>query len=600
MVLKHSSRLNVANPFSFLFFLCPASPAFSFTRLYYCPLSPEASLLHSHCPSTLPPFLPLPSPSSPLQIVSSTSLLFDTMAAIKPDYAEVSSTGPYALPVEAPADNTVLLFVFKVDRFSALPNEILNTILDLAHPESQHGLRVVPPSKRFLSLYRDRLYCEVVLQSPKALTAFAYALNEDLVTGGGVKAIEFRAASLPATARSSVDAIFDMCPNMTSLSCPFLSGAVYWSIFERVQCGTGFRNLRQLTLPWFDDPEIFHPQSLLWLEELQQLDDLTILDLPAFDSVPDSYELALKIRYFKLVGGATLGIGARLILSTLKNLISLRITPSGGAAASDWGLETALLTIQAPLETLSLVAAEVPYLPNLSRFTSLHTLVLHSQSIQYFTSRISGLPSTITTLKVNGVRPLEETDLLHITNFVNSRQNPGFHKQIKHLEINLAGVGGGHIGSRICSDVVDDSDSNDSDFDNDSDSPRGNDSPSTHWQLPFSFALSQSTAYRSFVHPNSGTFKLTGTLIDAFETTEAFLLELHNRAVLSEHLDEDVGDIRGIKASQVEGYQRLSIEIAEGERPDLELVRDYLPERKWFALSLRNRSNGRTYGRWRN
>jgi len=485
----------------------------------------------------------------------------------------------------------------EIDRFSTLPNELVDIIHDLIYPE--HPFHLLPPSKRFLPFYRDRLFRKVVLHTPTAVTGFANSLNQDLVTGGGVKTVEFRATTLPATAGSSVDAIFEMCPNMTSLYCAVKSGAVYWSIFGRVQWGSGFRNLRQLTLPWFDDPVTFHPETLLWLNKLEQLDDLTILDLPSFQSVPDSYNLDLKIRYFNLLGGAAFGIGARLILGKLGSLVGLRLTEAPDARGNP---EKTLLAIQAPLETLSLSSHLAADVSILSRFDSLHTLDIDMRSFSLLSAN-SGLPATVSTLHLrlhprhDGI--ITHESLLFIANFVNSRDNPDCHEQVRRLEISLLPGGGGRIGSRVDPELVDDPGWNDPD------------SKTTHWDLPINPRLTRYPAWQTFRQrrPNDKVFELVGNLVDAVETTEAFLLELHNRAVLSSFLKRDIGgihavlkrDIGGIDAvrgTDNEYYPPKLIEIEEEERADLELVRDYLPERKWFALSLWNRSSRRVYGRW--
>ncbi|GAA5842569.1 hypothetical protein JCM5353_008472 [Sporobolomyces roseus] len=431
----------------------------------------------------------------------------------------------------------------------------------------------------------NRLFRKVVLHTPTAVTGFANSLNQDLVTGGGVKTVEFRATTLPATAGSSIDAIFEMCPNMTSLSCAVKSGAVYWSIFGRVQWGSGFRNLRQLTLPWFDDPVTFHPETLLWLNKLEQLDDLTILDLPSFQSVPDSYNLDLKIRYFNLLGGAAFGIGARLILGKLGSLVGLRLTEAPDARGNP---EKTLLAIQAPLETLSLSSHIDADVSILSRFDTLHTLDINTSSTYSLLSADSDLPTTVSTLHLRQDGMVTYESLLFIANFVNSRDNPDCHEQVRRLEVSLLRGGGGRIGSRVDPELVDDPGWND---------PYSNTTP---WDVPISIRLTRYPAWQTFRRrrPNDKVFELVGNFIDAVETTEAFLLELHNRAVLSSFLQRDIGGINVVRETDTDYYPPKLREIGEEERADLELVRNYLPERKWFALSLRNRSSRRVYGRW--
>ncbi|GAA6018035.1 hypothetical protein JCM11491_000040 [Sporobolomyces phaffii] len=477
----------------------------------------------------------------------------------------------------------------RVDRLSRLPNELLDTIFDLAYPYCYpYRPPRFPLSKRLRPFQERLLYGRITLRSVDRFYSLYRTLDLDSTRGELVTEIAICSQSRPRNypSRVSLDDLLSKLPNLVTLDFPVGSShyeAPSGAVMSRLSGVTKVIALIQDSGPAHD--LAFKMTNLASLSMLPNLNELEIREWPSFDA--EDHQRSASFSFEKVERLAVVGDGADeetvlRIVNLCPNLLYLGLVSTYDEDAFFPDLLPLLPVTLRSLRLFSPCGSFAPCDSLLPRFSQLRQLELdHNCYSTGICHTLAQLPNLVGIRLWNG-----KVDYRNLAALVSG---PSRLVELKSITLNNRDL---DLDKRLfghCTPAPS--------------RPRFSAKKAylpgdmTDWANPSEYLPDPVglRTLRGVCHSNG--VRLSGTMLDCLETLENFHIESNNRAVLAAAYrgDRDFDQLHHTRTEASRAGVTLPSFDLDSLDPDrLEVVEAELPEKSWFVLSLRNKEPGIT------
>ncbi|GAA6018702.1 hypothetical protein JCM11491_001271 [Sporobolomyces phaffii] len=476
----------------------------------------------------------------------------------------------------------------RVDRLSRLPNELLDTIFDLAYPYCYPYRPPKFPISKGLRPFQERLlYREINLSSVDQFHALSRTLDLDPTRGELVEGISIVSCSRPREdpSKVSLDDLLSRLPNLVALELPTGSHQ-YQEPSESVL--TKLSKVKYVTTTVHVEPPDekwrFHPSPFAFLSALPNLVELAISAWPYHDDFVWTHTHGHAFEMRSMWGLRIEGPGAgapnvAAFIALCPNLVHLElITVDGGFSSSPDSSLLRLLPVT--LQSLRLDCPMNVFAPCeqlLTHLTQLRRLDLGSACHSYDVhTALAQLPLLVSVRLGNCV--------VDFAGFASLVSGPSRLVHLEHITLDTFLRLDTLMGTRTPAP---------SDPSFSAAAAESLDRYLNDWAEPDNY-LGDPNELRALVRAcEANGVALDGTMRDLCEPLEAWNVECNNRAVLICASGHDrqftwLGWARARAARA--GVSLPTLDLDELDPARLEVVEIELPEKDWFVLSLRNKS----------
>ncbi|GAA5839453.1 hypothetical protein JCM5353_008705 [Sporobolomyces roseus] len=463
-----------------------------------------------------------------------------------------------------------------VDRFSSLPNELLDLIFEYTY--SSHAPSR-PLSKRFLPFYRIHLYRSIHLSSPQHLESLLETVQSQNTLGTLVLSLclpisKSTASSNPKPTKT-LKKLLPLLPNLDQLDATVFDrfGAVVRSIGNLEPLASTLTSLA-VSAPETSDEGFLKLHKLYdLLSHLRSLVTLQVYQWEIyddFDLTPKDGTVLPTIKTLEIHGRGAEDDSAAELVSTFPMVANLTLH-STYMDDSSWSI--VLPGIPATLESLSLFADHVHFGPVDSFSTALHTLRRIHLGRNCFTPSIH-----------HRLQKLSRLEEIHLGNglidakaFLSLVTGPFRFVHLRHLILDLEG---GHFGLCISmggSEVM----------------VEENEDCVTDWELPEWFEdrfIDRNDMEHLIESARSSGILVEGTVLKALKVLKLFCIDQNNRAILAY---SGPADLRRLHNTRMEAlrynYKLPELDFDLLERDKLEIVETKMPGTEWSVFGFRDK-----------
>ncbi|GAA5830461.1 hypothetical protein JCM5353_005853 [Sporobolomyces roseus] len=472
----------------------------------------------------------------------------------------------------------------KIDRFSSLPNELIQHILDHAYPYGLYAGEIYAPSKRFHPFYQFHLYRSIDIHTKQAIEGLIRSLQANPTLGLVTTSLKFSESYKPK--KNQIKSIADSRQLSTLL--PLLPNLQEWTpriclssdIIDTVTPAM-LPSLTRISLPVTESKDSYISVDLLsWISTLPALGTLEASnwDSKKLEAIDHTFP---TIRTLFLKGKKVTTRSATKLVNACPNLSELRLYNASTNSVTNY--ERVLLRVEPRILRLDLMSAT--YFPltqaafaNYSHLRYLRLLVvsfpedLHlclasMEKLEELVlqSTWAMVPTQELLKLVDGPRKLPKLRKISLdiaVGCIGQRVNPFSSKGMKAIK------------SKEYEEWLVDIDEGDWFIDS------VLDHGSKEWL----------DCKRFLVIAKENGIMVDGEFLDGLDTLHAFILELNNLSIVRAYYHSNLRTI--FRARQFALDHRFSLpelDIDSIDPKKLELVKVEMEEHGWFALTLRNK-----------
>ncbi|GAA5827336.1 hypothetical protein JCM5353_007546 [Sporobolomyces roseus] len=463
-----------------------------------------------------------------------------------------------------------------IDRFSSLPNELLDLIFDYNYSSRAPSK---PLSKRFLPFYRIHLYRSIHLSSPQHLESLLETIQSQNTLGTLVRSLclpisKSTASSNPKPTKT-LKKLLPLLPNLDQLDATVFErfGGVVRSIGNSEPLASTLTSLA-VSAPETSDEGFLKLQKLYDL--LSHLRSLVTLQVCQWD-IYDDYDLTPKdgtvlpaIKTLEIQGRGAEDHSASTLVAVFPSTIDLTLHTTY-LDESNWS--HILTELPETLESLSLFADYVHFGPIDSFPTALRALRRIHLGEYCWTLSIHRL--------LQDHSRLEEVHLddgsLDIGGFLSLVTGPS---RLQHLKRLILDLDYGHFGLCISmggSEVM----------------VEDNEDGSTEWELPvwLEHELPDRKDMEHLIElARSSGIRVKGTILKALEVLKLHCIDSNNRAILAYSGPADLRRLHEIRMEALRyNYKLPELDFDSLERDKLEIVETKMPGTEWSVFGFKDK-----------
>ncbi|GAA5845937.1 hypothetical protein JCM5353_008172 [Sporobolomyces roseus] len=478
----------------------------------------------------------------------------------------------------------------KIDRFSSLPNEIIQFILDEVYSGVFYvSRRLLAPSKRFQPFYHSKLYRSIKIRSQESIVTLLQTLQNrpeaGLITDSLVFEFNFltKENEFVSIANSEqLRCLLCLLPNLVTLKLDVQPDSVTRQLLTSSTCMA----LTRVSLPI--TPSRSSTADLTILPYLSKIPNLHTLELSDWDDEEDNDEDGSpdldcsfpSLERLSIIGDDISTLSVVALINSCPKLARLRLVTSSMMLPPAY--EDLLPSIEPPLELLDLTAFSFVVLEptTFAKHSHLHSLRLATNVFPFSLNEcLAGLAQLEHLCIMSMVDSVPAQELL---NLVDGSTRLGALRKI------TLDVTGGSTGLRVNPFTVDGlSAIKSKEYEGWLDDENGEWFTTLVTRIPPEEWLLFKKVLK--VAGENGII-VEGDCFDGLKTLHAYLLELNNLSIVRAYYHLNFHTIPHARQVALDHRFPLpELDIDSIDTKKLELVRVEMEEHGWFALTLRNK-----------